>query len=1088
MRKKLVVKKNVCIRKHWNITKLIFLFLLYCFHSPVIASQHNENRLDSNSVAEEGLLQKELGYNSKDEENLITNEKDIQINNPPDFQQKRTIKGVIKDRDGQPLSGALIRVKDTQNATVTDVNGNFEFLVDNNPDIIILFSYIGTKQQEKRIGQSNFFDVVLEDQTEQLNEIVVVAYGTALKRNITGSVAGVSEFEAKETQVGNAISGLQGRIPGLWVRKINGAPGSDPQFVIRGYQSNSTSSQPLIVIDGLIIDSKDNFSLNNIAPQDIKSIEILKDAASSAIYGSRGAMGVVQITTQKGALNSKPVVRFSSYYGFVSTPLNYRLLNSQEYETIFREGRENRISEINRQIDRGGLTPGQEDNLHREITRYQNEMSALQMGASSINWLDEVIPDNAIKNDVHLSLSGGNEKSTYYFSIGRNSEDNSIGTGNFTRYNTKLAFTNQTYDWLKIRADLSVTNSATKNFTESMTVLNSAMARPDTPLEPKYNEDGTWGYYFGSQPHPLLTLKDNDNSNVSINTTGNFGADINLFKGLVWTSTLAGTISDKKQETYYSPLSYNGQWENGSYYENGARGHRITANSFFNYSIDIQKLNVVATLGYEYNENKQDGFGFYITGFPGIDGLEAPANGTAFDPWYVANNTRKLDRSESYFLRTNLAYNKKYLFGFSIRRDGTSKLAKEHRYSDFPAVSAGWIISDEAFMADLPVINLLKLRSSYGITGSITNVAMTDTRDLLKSGSYYGYPALIGSNTWGNPYLQWETTEQTNIGIDVSLLQNKISFTADWYYKYTDGMVTSEPLPSTTGGYTSRKINSGTIRNRGLDLYLNYRSDNTQAIKYEAGINININRSKVLDLPVDEQSFSAGYYGGGNTPRPRLKIGEPLGGLQVYQALGLDENGDIIYFDKNESGSIDPGDRLVVSNLQPKFTGGLNLGISWKHISLLSHISFTYGGKVYNFDEQYPRSLTLSSGVMRNMPDYALDRWTPENKNSHYPRMIVGAHGPQDETGWNDKPSTLYLFDASFLKLGKLTLSYDLPQLWTSKINVSNCSFYISGENLLTLKNKNLNMPDPEAALDSGIAQKAIPSPRSILFGIDLTF
>lgn len=1007
------------------------------------------------------------------------------------LEEKRLITGTVRDEKGGALPGVSVIVKGTQTGVATNVDGYFEIKVDDNPDLILQFSFVGMNAREVKIGKQRHIDVVMESASEDLDEVVVVAYGTQLKRNVTGSVASVDDFKPQESQVGNVITGLQGRVSGLWVRKIDGASGSSPEFVIRGHQANNLNNRPLIVVDGMIVDSKDNFDLNNIAPQDIESIEVLKDAASSAMYGSRGAMGVIQITTRKGSYNRKPVVNLSAYYGIVKSPFNYRMLNAEEYEMVFREGRENRIGDIEKQIAAGGLTSAQQQGLQNEIARYQNEMNSLKMGAQEVDWLDEVIPDFAVKSDIHMSLSGGNEKTTYYFSLGRNSEDNSIGKGNYTRLNTRLSLSNQTYKWLKLSADLSVTRSMKKNFTTSMKALGLAEVRPDTPWEPVYDEDGNWDYYFGEQEHPLLALRDNDNKDQTTNTSGNFSAEIKLLKGLVWTSNLAGTLSDQRNESYSTPQSYNGIWDDGSYNESGSKGHRITANSFFNYTVDAGKLNIGATLGYEYNENQYKKYTMNIIGFPGIEGLESPANGSEFagDSWLIPGNTKSLERSESYFFRANLAYDRKYLLSFSIRRDGTSKLSKDNRYSNFPAVSAGWVISDEAFLSNQDVIHLLKLRTSYGITGSIANVVMTDTYDLLNSGSYAGKPALLVANKLGNPDLQWEKTKQVDVGLDLALLQNRVNFTVEWYNKHTSGMVNSEPLPVSTGGYTSRKMNSGTIRNRGVDFSLNYQSDYTKDWSFQVGMNMNINRSKVLDLPVDEQTFSAGYYGGGNTPRPRLKIGQPFGSLDMYKALGLDENGDVIYWDASGNGSIGAEDKIIVNNLQPKFTGGLNLGVSWKGLSLFGQFSYTYGGKIYNCDEQFPRSTELAYyGVMKNKPDYVLDRWTEENKHSRYPRFVVGAHGPQGETGWNDKPSTLYLFDASFLKLNKLTLSYKLPANWISKLNMGQCSLYVSGENLFTVKDRDLNIPDPEAALNSGIAQKATPSPRSVMFGIDLTF
>ena len=1001
---------------------------------------------------------------------------------PQEAGKELTVTGTVKDKGGMPLPGVTILLKGTQLGGVTDADGNFRLTLPGNTEHVLIFSFVGMKTREIKVNDAKPLTVVMEEDAREMDEVVVVAYGTQLKRNVTGSIASVDDFKPQESQVGNVITGLQGRVSGLWVRKLSGDAGANPEFVIRGHQSSNLSVQPLIVIDGMIVDGTSNFNLNNIAPQDIESIEVLKDAASSAMYGSRGAMGVILITTKKGKFNSKPVVNLSAYYGWASTPFNYRMLNAEEYEMVFREGRENRIADIRSQLAAGGLSAGEQATLQEEIATWRAQMNTLNMGKQEVDWLDYVIPNSAAKSDIHLSLNGGNDKTTYYFSVGRTAEENTIGKGDYSRLNTKLALTSQVYKWLKLSADVSVTQSVKKRYTSSADVLRMGEIRPDTPEEPLYDEDGRWDWYFGYQDHPVLALTDNNNKEKIVNTTGNFGVDINLIKGLVWTSRLAGTINNRRYESFNGPKTYD-----GIDYD----GHSITANSFLNYNVDIQKLNIAATLGYEYNENYSKSYVMDIGGFPDIPGLEGPANGSEYlwADWNISGNTRWTERSESYFFRANLSYNRKYLLGFSIRRDGTSKLAKENRYSNFPAVSAGWVISDEAFMSRQHVINLLKLRTSYGMTGSITNVSMADCYDRLSSDIYWGKPALSVASTLGNPDLQWEKTNQVDVGVDLALFQNRLTLIAEWYLKRTSGMMNSEPLPSSTGGYTSRKINAGTIRNSGVDLALNFQHHFTKDWGLTAGINMNINRSKVIDLPVDNWAYSSAYYGGGNTPRPRLKIGQSFGALEMYRALGLDERGDIIYDDVSGNGSIDAADKVIIDNLTPKFTGGLNLGVSWKNLSLFGQFSFTYGGKIYNLDEQLLRSTELGyDDVMKNKPDYILDRWTQENQSSRYPRFVVGAHGAQNETGWNDRPSTLYLFDASFLKLNKLTLSYNLPQNWIQKLGMTSCSVYLSGENLFTLKNKKLNVPDPEAALTSGIAQKGVPSPRSFMIGLDLTF
>ena len=918
---------------------------------------------DLSDILAECLKNTGLWYRLEDDVIIIS----PKLVSPQKVGEKLVVTGSVKDKGGMPLPGVTILLKGTQLGGVTDADGNFRLTLPGNTEHVLIFSFVGMKTREIKVNDAKPLTVVMEEDAREMDEVVVVAYGTQLKRNVTGSIASVDDFKPQESQVGNVITGLQGRVSGLWVRKLSGDAGANPEFVIRGHQSSNLSVQPLIVIDGMIVDGTSNFNLNNIAPQDIESIEVLKDAASSAMYGSRGAMGVILITTKKGKFNSKPVVNLSAYYGWASTPFNYRMLNAEEYEMVFREGRENRIADIRSQLAAGGLSAGEQATLQEEIATWRAQMNTLNMGKQEVDWLDYVIPNSAAKSDIHLSLNGGNDKTTYYFSVGRTAEENTIGKGDYSRLNTKLALTSQVYKWLKLSADISVTQSVKKRYTSSADVLRMGEIRPDTPEEPLYDEDGRWDWYFGYQDHPVLALTDNNNKEKIVNTTGNFGVDINLIKGLVWTSRLAGTINNRRYESFNGPKTYD-----GIDYD----GHSITANSFLNYNVDIQKLNIAATLGYEYNENYSKSYVMDIGGFPDIPGLEGPANGSEYlwADWNISGNTRWTERSESYFFRANLSYNRKYLLGFSIRRDGTSKLAKENRYSNFPAVSAGWVISDEAFMSRQHVINLLKLRTSYGMTGSITNVSMADCYDRLSSDIYWGKPALSVASTLGNPDLQWEKTNQVDVGFDLALFQNRLTLIAEWYLKRTSGMMNSEPLPSSTGGYTSRKINAGTIRNSGVDLALNFQHHFTKDWGLTAGINMNINRSKVIDLPVDNWAYSSAYYGGGNTPRPRLKIGQSFGALEMYRALGLDERGDIIYDDVSGNGSIDAADKVIIDNLTPKFTGGLNLGVSWKNLSLFGQFSFTYGGKIYNLDEQLLRSTELGyDDVMKNKPDYILD-------------------------------------------------------------------------------------------------------------------
>lgn len=363
---------------------------------------------DLSDILAECLKNTGLWYRLEDDVIIIS----PKLVSPQKVGEKLVVTGLVKDKGGMPLPGVTILLKGTQLGGVTDADGNFRLTLPGNTEHVLIFSFVGMKTREIKVNDAKPLTVVMEEDAREMDEVVVVAYGTQLKRNVTGSIASVDDFKPQESQVGNVITGLQGRVSGLWVRKLSGDAGANPEFVIRGHQSSNLSVQPLIVIDGMIVDGTSNFNLNNIAPQDIESIEVLKDAASSAMYGSRGAMGVILITTKKGKFNSKPVVNLSAYYGWASTPFNYRMLNAEEYEMVFREGRENRIADIRSQLAAGGLSAGEQATLQEEIATWRAQMNTLNMGKQEVDWLDYVIPNSAAKSDIHLSLNGGNDKTT----------------------------------------------------------------------------------------------------------------------------------------------------------------------------------------------------------------------------------------------------------------------------------------------------------------------------------------------------------------------------------------------------------------------------------------------------------------------------------------------------------------------------------------------------------------------------------------------------------------------------------------------------------------------------------------------------
>ncbi|WP_225979859.1 TonB-dependent receptor domain-containing protein [Pseudobacter ginsenosidimutans] len=446
------------------------------------------------------------------------------------------------------------------------------------------------------------------------------------------------------------------------------------------------------------------------------------------------------------------------------------------------------------------------------------------------------------------------------------------------------------------------------------------------------------------------------------------------------------------------------------------------------------------------------------------------------------------EAGESYFMRTNLSWDNKYLLSASMRRDGTSKLTGKNRYSWFPALSAGWIISDEAFFSSNPIISFLKLKSGIGLTGNIRTLGYFDFADMVNTGTYLGKPTLQLNNIRGNRDLNWERTKQFDAGIEARFLNNKLSMTLEFYQKRTDGLLTTLNTPLSSGGYSSQRGNLGTVQNKGIDLELSYNSKATSRdqFSWNAGIALNFNRNKIIYLR--DSIMGYGYYMPGG-PMPFVKKGQSVGSLRLYKSLGVDPNtGDLMYEDRNKDGKISAADQDYIPVAQPKLAGGFNLGASWHGFSLNTSFTFSVGNKLYNLDDQYSRVYSIDwSGVMSNRPEFATDRWRKPGDNSYYPRAIVGPHGAGQTEDWNTLPSTHYLFDASYLRLRNVTLAYQFDEKLLKRAGIPAIRLYTSFQNVFVIKNRNLKLADPEVGIETGIQYSFVPIPRTIAFGIDIT-
>lgn len=1010
-----------------------------------------------------------------------------------------SISGRVTGDDGNPVIGASVVVKGTRKGAITNTDGQF-FIREIPADAVLIITSLGYQQTEQAVNNRNNLTIQLPLQTggSRLNEVVVVGYGTQQKKEISGSISKVGALKPEENVVSNPISALQGRVAGLSVTNTGASPGSMPNFYIRGLQTTQSNvtgsgSNPLIVVDGLVIDAGPegddaNFSMLNMNPQDIASIEVLKDAASAAIYGARGAQGVILITTKRGTFGAKPVVTVNSYWGAATARLSYKPLNKAQYAMMFTEARQNRIGDINRLLATNGLPPNRIAELNGEKELLDLQINQLEMGPDDINWLNRMVPNHGAISNIQASVSGGSNQTTYYLSFGKYGEAAANGIGRMDRYSTKLALTQKVNRWLKAGADISISKVLKKDIMEA---INAGItARPDTPDSLKINPDGTWGYWYGYQEHPYGALHMyHKNEKDNWNYTGNAFGEATISKNFSFRSMIAGSRSETVQEYFMSPFSYGGQSVQGDYVNQGSSGIRYTLNNLLTYRFSYEKLRADVLLGQEFTGNQYRTTANNYQNFPLVERLWEPGNGSVATNYYMGSNRFYEDYSESYFLRSNMTYQDKYLLSFSLRRDGSSKL-KNNRYAWFPAVSGGWIVSESPFLKDNPLLSYLKIRTSYGITGNIRPLGLYDTYDLVNSVQYLNRPALRLHTFLGNPDIKWERTRQNDIGLETRLFKDKLSLTVEYYIKKTDGLLTSRQIPYSSGGYLSQRVNLGAMENKGVDIAISYSNQpaTNNALKWEVSAVANINRNKVTQLRDSIMGFGV-YYPG--SPQGYIKIGQPLGLLQLFNSLGVDpQTGDLIYEDRNKDGIINQQDMIYVPVAQPKVTGGFTVDLSWKGFNLNSQLAFNLGNKIYNFSEQAARTydFDINTGVMNNKPDWVLDRWQKPGDNSYYPRAVVGPHGAGQTNSWNVEPSTHYLFSGSYLRLRNVTFAYNLPSFIIKRAGMSQVRLYVAAQNLLTFKDKRLRADDPEQALETGVQQNVSPLPRSFSAGFDVRF
>jgi TonB-linked SusC/RagA family outer membrane protein len=1000
-----------------------------------------------------------------------------------------TVSGKVSDAVGNPIPGANILVKGTTNGTTTDADGRYSLSVTEN-DAVLVFSFIGYITQEVAVNARSVIDVVLVEDVQSLEEVVVVGYGTQKKTDVTGAIASVSAEQIADRPVTSFTEALAGQMAGVQVQQIDGAPGGSGLIVrVRGTGSISAGSSPLYVIDGYPIEG----DISMINPSDIQSIDVLKDASATAIYGSRGGNGVVIVTTKKGVAG-KPKIELNIFTARQQVANKVDMMNSEQYTQWFIDGRNNAW------VQAGGNAD--DPNEIRTSSDFKIPVEYRNPGSlPNTNWQDEIFRTAPMQN-YQLSVSGGTDHTRYLISGGYIKQDGIIINTDYERYNVRSDVSSRISDRIEIGLNLEA-SMANSNHVENGKYGPVQLALVVPPTFPVYREDGSYGsplngpYDFTpvTDPSPVETAMEIDNMQRNLRTLGKAFFDVKILEGLSFRTSLGGLITQNRS-SYYRP-SYVNRDSNPA--PNTVEASSNTSQEtdwllesllFYNKAFnDIHSVNAVA--GYTRQYNHFESNYVFATNFPN-DNIHTLNNGQVTD-----GDSRQSEFSLiSYLARVNYAFKDKYLFTATIRADGSSRFGANNKWGTFPSLSLGWRMSEEEFMQAFRFISDMKIRTSYGFTGNnaISNYGaiglLGTTRYVIGDNLVNGvYPSTIS-----NPNLGWEMTRQFDLGLEMGILRNRILFEIDYYYRSTKDLLLSVPVPRITG-YGTQLQNIGKVRNLGLEFFTTSRNL-VGAFKWNTSFNISFNRNKVLALGSDDNPI---YASAPNVSNGFItKVGHPIANFFGYinDGVYLSEEqiaasahhpttvpGDPIIRDTNGDGVINAADRTIIGNNQPDFFYGINNDFSYKNFDLGIQLVGSQGGEVFSMSSRFTK---FFHGA-RNARADAANRWrSPEEPgDGHYFRANRNFSGLQKE------PSNYWVQDASFLRVRNATFGYKLPQKMLDNARMQSFRVYFSIQNLYTFTD--YFGFDPEVSTSgSGLTRggdyTGYPTARTFTLGVNVVF
>lgn len=993
------------------------------------------------------------------------------------YAQQISVTGTVTDMEDNPLVGATVAVIGTSTGVITDTNGKFSIQVEAGQTLN--FSYIGYQEQSVKVSSQRTMLNIRLVEGEQLDEVVVIGYGTVKKSHLTGAVSSVSGKDLQANVARNASAALQGRIAGVTVSAPNGQPGEGMNINIRGISSLS-STTPLYVIDGVYGD------INMVDPADIQSIEVLKDASASAIYGSRAANGVVLITTKGGRLETPTRVSVDAYTG---------------------------VQMVAKYID---VMDGNQFRDFAKNTGYSTADEVLNWtGGAGTDWQKELYK-TAMVSKVGLNVSGGNKTSTYNLSGSYLKQDGIVNTTGYEAWNIRAKNTFSLFN-NHVRMGSTVMMKFWKKDYEDVSYTAALTA---VPMWKPYDAEGNWGqapsWTRGDNPVGWTEAYDYQRHGIDILLNGFAEIDLGL-KGLKYKLNVGINKYTRRSYSYVVPYVFSATSQNPDYKldESTSWENDWLVENTINYDNTFGSHVVSALVGYSAQRNNSRGFGAGRAGLPaGLNTIGAGSittQKTSGDAW--ANTMISM------FGRVMYSYADRYMLSASIRRDGSSKFADGYRWGTFPSASVGWnVMNEEFFESAKNVMNEFKVRASYGVLGNLNGIGNYATQPVVGTGlnNVLGnslWEGAITSRDWVSPAnVTWEKTKTTNIGLDLAFLNNKWTLSADYFIQRTEDMLLGMPQPGSFGLSGSPTVNAGTVENKGFELSVNHRN-HVGELYYHVGVNASFIKNELTKVNGSRDEWT-GFNPHDKGAITYAKTGFPIGYFNLIKSDGIFQSeeevkqyvdkdgnmiqpkaqpGDLRYIDANGDGKIDNLDRQDCGSAFPKVTLGVNLGASWKGIDLNLFFDGNFGNKIYN--AQYYS--TVYNEVTGNQYIERMDSWTENNKNTDIPRYVSG----NDANGTNWAYTDRWLENGSFFRLKTLELGYTLPKAWVTKAKMQSVRIYTAMDNLFTITSYKGYTPDMgpvdadgagtsggSGVMTRGCDDGRYPSARTITLGLQVNF